>query len=183
MASASVAPHCGFCGRRFETGKALFEHKAKDHQVFESDCTRGLGAHGFLMVMVAGGRAHILARGAAAEASLLPVEGWTEAETPETVRRIIQDENRSLFVAEGGYLPKARASLDALEDVYHEMLGWTSTKVGELSPGAVREGAPERAAPRARAAEAASAGEARHCRACGAELGAVFCEVCGLKNA
>jgi hypothetical protein len=175
------APHCGFCGRRFENGRVLFDHKAKDHEVFESDCTRGQGGHGFLMVMVAGGRAHILARGAAAEASLLPVDGWLEAQTPQPVRRIVEEENRSLFVAEGGYLPKTQASLDALEDVYHEMLGWTSTKVGELAPAGVRGGAGAvEAAPGI--PEPAPQGSSRHCRACGAPLSATFCETCGLKN-
>ena len=181
MGGGNGAPHCGFCGRRFEDSQALFEHKAKDHEVFESECTRGLGPHGFLMVMVAGGRAHILARGAAAEASLLPVDGWLEAHTPLIIRRIVQEENRSLFVTEGGYLPKTQASLDALEDLYHEMLGWTSTKVGELSPAGI--GSTAGAVGSASASPEGGAQAApRHCRACGAELGAVFCEACGVKN-
>lgn len=184
MTGSGGAPHCGFCGRRFENGRILFDHKAKDHEVFESECTRGVGSHGFLMVIVAGGRAHILARGAATEASLLPVDGWMEGQTPETVRRIVREENRSLFVAEGGYLPKTQASLDALEDVYHEMLGVTSTKVGELTPGVVSDGAAaiEASSPAASEGAAAPQGSVRHCRACGAALSAVYCEACGLKN-
>lgn len=179
MTETRLAPHCGFCGRRFEDGNVLFEHKAKDHEIFESDCTRGAGTHGFLMVMVAGGRAHILARGARTEASLLPVEGWLEADTPQPVRRIVVEENRSIFLTEGGYLPKAQASLDALEEVYHQMLGWTSTKVGDLTPATVGSGAVESSPP---IAQPGSQGSARRCRACGAALAAPFCQACGIKN-
>jgi len=180
MSGNGGAPHCGFCGRRFVAPESLFEHKAKDHNVYESECTRGHGTHGFLMVMVAGGRAHILARGAAAEASLLPVDGWTEADTPESVRRIVKDENRSLFVAEGGYLPKTAASLEALEEAYHELIGGTSTKVGDLSPGTVSRGASAHGG--AEVPPHAERGSLRYCRGCGAELTALFCEACGLKN-
>lgn len=202
---------CSYCGGRFESNE-LSRHKQAKHGVFEEVCSRAGEGHGPLLVLVDSGRVHIMARGGTALAPIVPEDGWPELEAPVEVRKIIERENAAVLHRDGGYLPRTRASLEALEVLYHRLAskpaeGTVATAprpesalarylrdrgkevapapgtVGELRPtGVGGTSAPGAAATTDIRDVPGSTRPRTRCRACDAVLTGAECVMCGLKN-
>ena len=200
---------CSYCGGRFESAE-LSRHKETKHGIFEEVCSRKGEGHGPLLVLVDSGRVHIMARGGTALAPIVPEDGWPESEAPAEVRKVIEKENAAVSHRDGGYLPRTRGSLEALEALYHKLAGkpakgaaaprpetalarylrerWTEVAsapraVGELRPtGVGGTSAPGAAATTDIRDSAALPAPRTRCRACDAVLTGPECAMCGLRN-
>lgn len=202
---------CSYCGGRFESAE-ISRHKETKHGVFEEVCSRAGEGHGPLLVLVDAGRVHIMARGGTSLAPIVPEDGWPEPEAPVEVRKVIEKENAAVLHRDGGYLPRTRASLEALEALYHQLAGktahganapapkpesalarylrerWTEVApragtVGELHPTSVDATSSPGAASTTDIRDAPGAPPPRtRCRACDARLAGPACAICGLRN-